>query len=112
MKLQPLTHIYSALRMPCMQYFLNSFGQNKEYHGLLQLFSVKFVFLDKAMNSGKNVKFRDFHYFLFEPTKNPKYGCKMIVQTMVQICAKFLSSRLIRNNDVIALMTSQHGNVT
>ena len=44
--------------MPCMQYFLNSFGQNKE-----------FIFLDKAMNSGKNVKIRDFHYFLFEPTK-------------------------------------------
>ena len=30
---------------------------------------VKFIFLDKAMNSGKNVKIRDFHYFLFEPTK-------------------------------------------
>ena len=26
--------------------------------------------------------------------KNPKYGCKMIVQTMVQICAKCLISRL------------------
>ena len=36
----------------------------------------------------------------------------MIVKTMEQICAKFLSSRLIRNNDVIELMTSQHGNVT
>ena len=55
--------------MSCMQYFLNYFGQNKEYRGLLQLFSVKFIFLDKAMNSGKNVKIRDFHYFLFEPIK-------------------------------------------
>ena len=36
---------------------------------ILQLFSVKFIFLDKAMNSGKNMKIRDFHYFLFEPTK-------------------------------------------
>ena len=55
--------------MPCKQYFLNYFGQNKGYHGLLQLFSVRFIFLDKAMNSGKNVKIRDFHYFLFELTK-------------------------------------------
>ena len=43
---------------------------------------------------GKNVKIRDFHYFLFEPKKNPKYGCKMIVRTMVEICAKVLISRL------------------
>ena len=49
--------------------FLNYFGQNKGYHELLQLFSVKFIFLDKAMNSGKNVKVRGFHYFLFELTK-------------------------------------------
>ena len=48
-----LEFLYSALRMPCKQYFINYFGQNKEYHGLLQLFSVKFIFLDKAMNSGK-----------------------------------------------------------
>ena len=54
--------------MPCKQYFLNYFGQNKGYHGFLQLFSVKFIFLNKAMNSGKNVKIHDFHYFLFEPT--------------------------------------------
>ena len=45
--------LYSALRMPCKQYFLNYFGHNKEYHGLLQIFSVKFIFLDKAMNSGE-----------------------------------------------------------
>ena len=55
--------------MPCKQYFLNYFGQHKEYHGLLQLLSVKFIFLNKTMNSGKNVKIRDFHYFLYEPTK-------------------------------------------
>ena len=56
--------------MPCMQYFLNYLGQNKEeYHGLLQMFSVKFIFLNEAINSGKNVKIRDFHYFLSEPTK-------------------------------------------
>ena len=81
--------------MQCKQYFLNYFGQNKGYHGLLQLFSVKFIFLDKVMNSGKiNEKISDFHYFLFELTKNPKYGCKMIVRTMVEICAIFLISRL------------------
>ena len=45
--------LYSVLRMPCKQYFLNYFGQNKGYHGLLQLFSVNFIFLNKAMNSGK-----------------------------------------------------------
>ena len=46
------------------------------------------------MNSGKkNVKICDFHYFLFEPTKNPKCWCKMIVRTMVELCAKFLISR-------------------
>ena len=39
--------------MPCKQYFLNYFGQNKGYHGLLQLFTVRFIFLDKTMNSGK-----------------------------------------------------------
>ena len=27
------------------------------------------IFLDKTMNCGKIVKIRDFHYFLFEPTK-------------------------------------------
>ena len=62
--------------MPCKQYFLNYFGQNKGYHGLLQLFSVKFIFLDKAMNSGKKVKIHDFHYFLFEPTKIQNVGVK------------------------------------
>ena len=41
------------LRKSVQFYFLNYFGQNKGYHGLLQLFSVKFIFLDKAMNSGK-----------------------------------------------------------
>ena len=41
------------------------------------------------------MKIRDFHYFLFEPTKNdPKCWCKMIVRTMVEICAKFLIYRL------------------
>ena len=58
------------------QYFLNYFGQNKGYHELLQLFTVKFIFFDKAMNSGKNVKIRDFHYFLFEPTKIRNMGEK------------------------------------
>ena len=62
--------------MPCKQCFLNYFGQNKGYHGLLQLFSVKFISFDKAMNSGKNVKIRDFHYFLFEPTKIRNEGVK------------------------------------
>ena len=56
--------------MPCKQYFLNYFGQNKGYHGLLQLFLVKFIFLYKAMNSGgKKMKIRDFHYFLFKTAK-------------------------------------------
>ena len=41
--------------MPCKQYFLNYFGQNKGCHGLLQLFTIKFIFFDKAMNSGKKV---------------------------------------------------------
>ena len=40
------------------------------------MLSVKFIFLDKAMNSGKNVKIRDFHYFLFEPTKIRNVGVK------------------------------------
>ena len=63
--------------MPCKQYFLNYFGQNKEYHGLLQIFSVKFIFLDKVMKSeGKNVKIRDFHNFLFEQTKIRNVGVK------------------------------------
>ena len=60
--------------MPCKQYFLNYFDQNKGYHGLLQLFPVKFILLDKVMNSGQNVKIRDFHYFLFEPTKIRNMG--------------------------------------
>ena len=62
--------------MPCKQYFLNYFGQNKGYHGLSQLLSVKFILLDKAMNSGKNVKIRDFHYFLFERPKIGNVGVK------------------------------------
>ena len=62
--------------MPCKQNFLNHFGQNKGYHIFFQLFSVKFIFLDKAMNSGKNVKIDDFHYFLFEPTKIRNVGVK------------------------------------
>ena len=41
--------------MPCKQYFLNYFRQNKGYFILLQLFSVKFILLDKAMNSGKKM---------------------------------------------------------
>ena len=64
-----------GLKMPYKQYFLY-FSQNKGYHGLLQLFSVKFIFLDKTMNSGKNVKIRDFHYFLFESTKVRNMGVK------------------------------------
>ena len=60
----------------------------KRHHTLGLLISVKFIFLDKALNSGKNVKTCDFHFFLVWSNKNPKYGCKMIVQTMVQICAK------------------------
>ena len=55
--------------MPCKHYFLNYFGKNKGYNGFLQLISDKNIFLNKAMNSGKNVKIRDFHDFLFEPTK-------------------------------------------
>ena len=45
--------LYSALRMSCKQHFLNYFGKNKGYHGFLQFLSFKFIFLDKAMNSGK-----------------------------------------------------------
>ena len=80
--------------MPCKQYFLNYFGQNKGYHGLLQLFSVKFIFLDKAMNSGKKCENLWFSLFFVWTNKNPKCGCKMIVLTMVEICANFLISRL------------------
>ena len=43
---------------------------------------------------GKNVKIRDFHYFFVWTNKNPKCWYKMIVRTMVEICAKFLISRL------------------
>ena len=75
--------------MPCKQYFLNNFGQNKGYHGLLQLFSVKFIFFDKAMNSGEKY---NFHYFFFELTKIRNMGVKWLY---MQICAKFLISRFI-----------------
>ena len=80
--------------MPCKQYFLNYFGQNKGYHGRLQLFSVKFIFLDKAMNYGQKCENSWFSLFFVWTDKNPKCRCKMIVRTMVEICAKFLISRL------------------
>ena len=80
--------------MPCKQYFLNYFGQNKGYHGLLQLFSVKFIFLDKAMNSGKKCENSWFSLFFVWTNQNPKCGCKRIVRTMIEICAKFLISQL------------------
>ena len=59
-----LKFLFSALTMPCKQFILHYFGQNKGCHGILQLFSVKFIFLDKVMNSGKNVKIRGFQFFL------------------------------------------------
>ena len=77
--------------MPCKQYFLNYFGQNKGYHGLLQLFSVKFIFLDKAMNSGK---IRDFHYFLFELTEIRNVGVKWLYGQWSRFVQKILISRL------------------
>ena len=41
------------------------------------------------------MKTRDFHYFLFEPTKTRNMErCKMFVRIMVKICAKFLISQL------------------
>ena len=43
---------------------------------------------------GKNVKIRDFQYFLFEATKNPICWRKMTVRTTVEICAKLLISQL------------------
>ena len=80
--------------MPCKQYFLNYFDPNKGYHGLLQLFSVKLIFLDKAMNSGKNCENSWFSLFFVWTNKNSKCGCKMIVWTMAEICAKFSISQL------------------
>ena len=80
--------------MPFKQYFLNYFGKNKGYHGLLQLLSVKFIFLEKAMNSGKKCENSWFSLFFVWTNKNPKCWCKMIVRTMVEIYAKFLISRL------------------
>ena len=80
--------------MPCKQYFLNYFGRNKGYHGLLQLFWVKFIFLDKAVNSGKKCENSWFSLFFVWTNKNPKCGCKMIVRTIVKICAKLLISQL------------------
>ena len=80
--------------MPCKQYFLNYFGQNKGYHGLLQLLSVKFIFLEKAMNSGEKCEKLWFSLFFVWTNKNPKCWYKMIVRTMVEICAKYLISRL------------------
>ena len=80
--------------MPCKQYFLNYFGQNKGYHGLVQLLSVKFIFLDKAMKFGKKCENSRFSLFFVWSNKNPKCWCKMIVRTMAEICAKFLISRL------------------
>ena len=46
------------------------------------------------MNSGKKCENSWFSLFPVWTNKNLKYGFKMIVQTMVQICAKFLISRL------------------
>ena len=80
--------------MPCKQYFLNYFGQNKGYHGLLQLLAVKFIFLEKAMNSGKKCENSWFSLFFVWTNKNPKGWYKMIVRTMVEIWAKFLISQL------------------
>ena len=80
--------------MPCKQYFLNYFGQNKGYHGLLQLLSVKLIFLDKAINSGEKCENLWFSLFFVWTNKNPKCQCKIIVRTMVEICAKFLISQL------------------
>ena len=80
--------------MPCKELFLNYFGQNKGYHGLLQLLSVKFIFLEKAMNSGKKCENSWFSLFFVWINKNLKCWCKMIVQTMVKICAKCLISHL------------------
>ena len=51
----------------------------------------------KCENSG-------FSLFLVWTNKNPKHGCKMIVRTMLEICAKFLISRLkIRGAMAISL---------
>ena len=44
-----------------------------EFYNYFQLNSFSST---KAMNSGKNVKIRDFHYFLFEPTKILNVGVK------------------------------------
>ena len=75
--------------MSCKQYFLNYFGQNKEYHGLLQFFSVKFIFLDKAMNSGKKCENSWFSLFFVWTNKNAKCWCKMIVDNGRDLCKIF-----------------------
>ena len=76
--------------MPCKQYFLNYFGQNKGYHGFLQLFSVKFISSTKQWILGKKCENSWFSLFFVWTNKNPKCWCKMIARTMVEISAKFL----------------------
>ena len=46
------------------------------------------------MNSGKKCENSWFSLFFVWTNKNPKCWCKMIVRTKVEICAKFLISRL------------------
>ena len=57
-------------------------------------FQLSSFFSTKQWNLGKKSENSWFSLFLVWTNKNPNYWCKMIVRTMVEICAKFLISRL------------------
>ena len=57
-------------------------------------FQLNLIFLDKAMSSGKKCENLWFSLFFVWTNKNRKCWWKMIVRTMVEICVKFLISRL------------------
>ena len=80
--------------MPCKQYFLNYFGQNKGYHGLFTIFFQLNSFSStKQWILGKNVKIRDFHYFLFEPTKIRNFQASLSQLLKLRINREDLSWR-------------------
>ena len=60
------------------------------------MFSVKFIFFYKTMNSRKIVKIRDFHYFLFEPTKIRSMDVKRLYRQWRRFVPIFLISRWLK----------------
>ena len=133
--------------------FLIALAKTKGAIDFYNCFQINSISSTKQRILGKNVKIRDFHYFLFEPPKifNPSvkdwrsYGCfpcchgnchlilysvvfegieeriwfiyfsGSLIDSLCSLCLFFREMKrkaLIGNDDVIKLMTSQHGNVT